>query len=547
MLKKSKFKRILALVIAVITVFVSVLVVNAAQKQDDSAASESLTDTNVTTTQTEGNDTKDPSSVTIATPTNTITTYFHETTGTLIVSGTGVVSSMYPLDIDREWPWEVPAVYDTSIKHIILDKGITGISNSFNGLTSLESISLPEGITSIYDSFMECTALESVDFPESLEEVTGFSFAECTKLKSINLKKTVSINGGYCGAPFYNCVALKEVSIPGGSTLYSAFVSCDSLENAYIGREGVCIVPSYPSDDIEEISFDSFRGCHENLKLHYVEGSLDCDADAVCWDRVYVENMPDKIALTVTATGMNINWNGRTGADVYHVYRKAKADKSWTKIADTKLTYYDDSTVKSGVEYSYLIKVDDDTDKLTSSYTRFLGTPTINSATQTKTGIKLNWSKVDGTAKYRVYRRTQYGEWVKVADVKGTTYTDNKAKSGVEYYYTVRAFGKTGYGAVDKSYPYVLYLKPPKITSVKKVTGAVRLEWESVGSQGYYLYRKEPGGNWVRIFSTYSNQTSYEDRTAKKGVQYTYTVRAFEWHRNECQRSEFTPGVNFKY
>ena len=389
MTKKSKLKRILALLIAVITVVVSVLVVNAAQKQDDSDTLVNQTDTSVTTTEIQENDTKDPSSVTIATPTNTITTYFHETTGTLIVSGTGIVSSMYPLDIDREWPWEVPAVYDTSIKHIIFDKGITGISNSFNGLTSLESVSLPEGITSIYDSFMECTALESVDFPESLEKVTGFSFAECTKLKNINLKKTVSIDGGYCGAPFYNCNALNEVYIPGGSTLYSAFVGCDSLENVRIGREGVCIVPSYPSDDIEEISFDSFRGCHENLKLHYVEGSLDCDSEAVCWDRVYVENMPDKIALTVTATGMNINWNGRTGADVYHVYRKAKADKSWTKIADTKLTYYDDSTVKSGVEYSYLIKVDDDTDKLTSSYTRFLGTPTLTPLLRQRTVLNL--------------------------------------------------------------------------------------------------------------------------------------------------------------
>ena len=330
--------------------------------------------------------------------------------------------------------------------------------------------------------------------------------------------------------------------------MYSAFTGCSALENVYIGREGLDIGSSYPSDDIEEISPDTFAGCHKNLKLHYVEGTLDVDSEYVYWDRVYIENMPDKVALTVTTTGININWNGRTGADVYHLYRKAKGDKKWTKIADTELTYYDDSTVKSGVEYSYLLKVDDDTDTLTSSYTRYLDAPTIQSATQTKTGIKLTWSKVAGATKYRVYRKTQTGDWVKLADVTGTTYSDNKAKSNVRYEYTVRAFGKTGYGAVDKSYPYVLYIKPPKITTVKKVSGGVYVEWEQVSCGGYYLYRKEGNGSWVRIHSTYSaGDYYYKDTTAKKGVQYTYTVRAFKWDRNECQRSEYLSGTKFKY
>jgi hypothetical protein len=82
---------------------------------------------------------------------------------------------------------------------------------------------------------------------------------------------------------------------------------------------------------------------------------------------------------------------------------------------------------------------------------------------------------------------------------------------------------------------------------VKKVSEGVNVEWESVGSDGYYLYRKEGNGSWVRVFSTYSKETGYVDRTAKKGVQYTYTVRAFVWDRNECQRSEYLSGVKFKY
>lgn len=524
MTRKLKMKRLLALVIAVLTVVVSVLAVNAAQSQ-------------AMATQT--------------TSENSISTYFHKESGTLIVSGSGWIGAenkLFPADWDTlAWPGTLSV--DTSVRHLVIDKGITGIWGSFNDMHNLETVSLPEGITEISDSFMNCTSLKSVDFPESLEEVGGFAFMGCSSLSNVDFKNAIKVNGGYNGAPFYNCDALKELRLPGGSYLSSAFVGCSSLENVYIGREGLEIESvCYDCIDADQVVMESFAGCNKNLKLHYVEGSLSCNKEAVFWDRVLVENMPDKVALTVTHTGININWNGKTGADVYHLYRKAKGDKSWTKIADTELTYYDDNTVKSGVEYSYLIKVDDDTDKLTSSYTRFIGTPKISSASMTSKGIKLNWNKVAGTVKYRVYRRTQYGEWIKLADVKGTTYTDNKAKSGVEYYYTIRAFGKTGYGGVDKSYPYMLYLEAPDITSVKRVNGAVRVEWEFVGCQGYYLYRKEAGGQWIRIYSVYSNSPYYEDTTAKKGVEYTYTVRSFVWDSQKgCLRSEYKPGVKFKY
>lgn len=476
------------------------------------------------------------------------TTFFHEESGTLIVSGTGSVGGLYPASWE-DLAWPGTRSVDTSVRHIVIEKGITSIGNSFNDMHNLESVSFPEGLTEISDSFMNCTAIKSVDFPESLEKITGFAFMGCSSLQNIDFKNAVNVDGGYNGGPFYKCTALKELHLPGGSYLGSAFVCCSSLENVYIGREGLGIASvCYDCVDIDQVVMESLAGCNKNLKLHYVEGSLSCSKEAVYWDRVLVENMPDKIALNVTKEGINVNWNGKTGAEVYHLYRKAKGDKKWTKIADTELTYYDDNTVKSGVEYSYLLKVDDDTDTLTSSYTRFMGTPVIKSATQTSTGIKINWSKVAGATKYRVYRRTRYGEWKKLADVTGTTYSDNKANSDVDYYYTVRAFGKTGYGECDKSYPYVFYLKTPKIVSIKKVSEGVYIEWENVGCEGYYLYRKEPGGSWKRIDYTYSSgDVTFIDKTAKKGVEYQYTVRSFRWDRNECQRSEYKSGVKFKY
>ena len=530
MTTKSKLKRILAFVIAVMTLIVSVSAVNAVPEQEKNAVEQKQTDIQVNT------------------PSNTITTYFHEETGTFIVKGTGVVNGLYPIDWDAVWPWVTSAVNNTTIKHVVIGEGITNITNSFNGLENLVSVAIPEGVTNISNSFMECTSLTSVDFPESLKEIAYFSFASCTSLKNITFKNKVRIFGDRIGAPFYGCSALAELNLPGGSSLQNAFSDCSSLKNVYIGKEGATIYPPDEPMDIEDNCLYCFDDCHPDLKLHYVEGTLECYDFVILWDEVIVENMPEKITLTVEKNGMNVNWDGKTAAGVYHIYRKAKGDKKWTKIADTELTYYVDGTVESGIEYVYLIKVYEDTDTLTSSYTRFMGAPVIKSATQTTTGINITWDKVGGATKYRIYRKTGYnGKWTKLADVTGTTYKDNKASSNVRYYYTVRAFGKTGYSDCDKSHPYAIYLKTPKITSVKKVSNGVSIDWEKVGCSGYYVYRKEAGGKWIVISRPASSTTNYVDKSAKKGVQYYYTVRSYAWDMSECIKSEYKSAVKFKY
>ena len=52
--------------------------------------------------------------------------------------------------------------------------------------------------------------------------------------------------------------------------------------------------------------------------------------------------------------------------------------------------------------------------------------------------------------------------------------------------------------------------------------------WEAVmGTTGYYVYRKTANSGWIRIAAVGgTNNTTYLDKTAQKGVTYTYTVRA---------------------
>ena len=87
MTKKSKLKKLLVLAIALLVISVSVLIVNAAQTQPDGSVPQAQTDTTSTQSQ---------SGVQINTPSNTITTYFYEATGTLVISGEGKIYGIYP-------------------------------------------------------------------------------------------------------------------------------------------------------------------------------------------------------------------------------------------------------------------------------------------------------------------------------------------------------------------------------------------------------------------------------------------------------------------
>ncbi|MCR5663654.1 MAG: hypothetical protein K6G17_02100 [Oscillospiraceae bacterium] len=59
-------------------------------------------------------------------------------------------------------------------------------------------------------------------------------------------------------------------------------------------------------------------------------------------------------------------------------------------------------------------------------------------------GVKLVWSKPAGAKNFRVFRKTEGGQWEAIADVQGTNYIDKTAKKGVKYWYTVRAITMDG-------------------------------------------------------------------------------------------------------
>ena len=84
------------------------------------------------------------------------------------------------------------------------------------------------------------------------------------------------------------------------------------------------------------------------------------------------------------------------------------------------------------------------TTSTSTATTKKLATPTLKSVTGANNGVTVTWGKVSGAAKYRVFRKTGYGNWQRVGDTTALTYTDTTAKVGTQYVYTVRCITSDG-------------------------------------------------------------------------------------------------------
>lgn len=155
----------------------------------------------------------------------------------------------------------------------------------------------------------------------------------------------------------------------------------------------------------------------------------------------------------------------------------------------------------------------------------------LKAVTNTIDGPEITWSKISGTSKYYIYRRgITSTKLKKVGSVSGkkNSFVDTsiKKKDG-NYIYTVKGIGKNG----DTSkYHYngltCLYAETPKISSVSVAANdTISIKWnETHDSAKYYLYRKEVGGSWKRIESSYANY--YSDKKVESGKEYSYRVKA---------------------
>jgi len=196
------------------------------------------------------------------------TYYFDADSGTLSIKGTGAM---------RNYTYTSTPWYDyyTSVKHIVIENGITTIGNfAFHGLWNLESveiadsvkiigesafffcidikaIELPMGVTDIGGSaFASCESLCEFVIPESVTKIGGQAFSKCANLESIIIPDSVETLDFYC---FNECTGLKSITIPATVKYlgHSVFSGCSALNEVII------------SDGIKKIPDWTFQYCYD--------------------------------------------------------------------------------------------------------------------------------------------------------------------------------------------------------------------------------------------------------------------------------------------
>ncbi len=150
-----------------------------------------------------------------------------------------------------------------------------------------------------------------------------------------------------------------------------------------------------------------------------------------------------EVTLKTTGSGINISWSFITAfLDKYYIYRKAPGEKSWEKIGQTvgyENRSFTDKNVKNNKKYTYTVRgVKGST---LGSYNKkgvskkYMSSPKVTY--KVGKNVVLNWSKVSGATKYRVYRRhDRTFKWELLKTTTGTSFTDKNINYGV---YAVKA------------------------------------------------------------------------------------------------------------
>ena len=155
-----------------------------------------------------------------------------------------------------------------------------------------------------------------------------------------------------------------------------------------------------------------------------------------------------KISKTENVNGgVKISWGKSNGAEQYRVYYKGS--KGWTRMVDTTSTSYIDKDVSSGKNYTYTVRcLNKSKNKFTSGYNstgksiKYVSAPKISRTEATYNSVTLNWDKVNGAEKYRVYRRGEKG-WSRLFDTTSTAFTDTNLYAETAYTYTVRCINSS--------------------------------------------------------------------------------------------------------
>ena len=145
---------------------------------------------------------------------------------TLTISGSGEMEFF-----NASEPW---AEYRYQLRKIVVEEGVTNLSNVFRLHNQVTEVSLPNTLRVIEaQAFDQCSSITHLELPESVDSIGEGVFYLCESLQEIRIPSRVTmINSSL----FRGCRGLRSVEFPNGLTriLTTAFQYCNELNALHL-------------------------------------------------------------------------------------------------------------------------------------------------------------------------------------------------------------------------------------------------------------------------------------------------------------------------
>ena len=380
-----------------------------------------------------------------------------------------------------------------NLKSVTFGKNVQTIgSNAFSGCNSLESVVLPDSVTTLGESaFASCDQLASVKLGKGLTTIGTRAFEDCRALAEIKIPDSLTSMGEYA---FLNCKNLQKVTIGDGLTSIPryAFEYCSGLKTVKFGKSVTTLEEgAFYNSGLQKISFP------EGMTTIGEYAFTACQLKSIV------------IPTSMTSIGASAFHANNSLETVYYT----GTQKQWNKIAIE-------------AENNPLFSAE-----LVCNHVPGTEPPLLTVSNTVTTGkIKLDWEKIDGAAKYEVYRATsKTGTYKLIKTTTSTSFTNTSVTLGKTYYYKVRTIlsdgTKSAYSEIVSG-TCVLPCPQNVTASIVASTGKVKLTWDKVdGAQAYYVWRAYDEYGKFSVVKTVTD-TSWIDIDNDTGVTCYYKVTA---------------------
>lgn len=275
--------------------------------------------------------------------------------------------------------------------------------------------------------------------------------------------------------------------------------------------------------------------------------------ESVYSNELTVQNLfieaPSGLALTVsTNSAIELSWkDNSTDETGFEIWRYIYGSGTYTLYAtvDKNMTTYTDTSIQTGVQYSYMVRAYAASGSLYSPYSNSasVGVGLINPPANlyytyiTSSQVLLRWTDTSNNESgFKVeWKIGQDGTWniFTWLSPNVTAYTVSNLNPYTKYYFRVRSYSSTGNADSLSSEILVSTAIPPAPSGVAVValsSSQAKISWKdnSDSEEGFRIMRKPANSYYFEpLGEVGKNITTYSDSNLKAGMRYYYKVVSY--------------------